>query len=95
MHHEGWDPTPDFEPLEEGDVACTSNDECEAPEQCMAPEQQCSDAAPSSTPLCPLGTQPTECSYCLKECGAGALPCDEGYVCDGGHCVSPLRCMLP
>lgn len=92
---ESWDPMPDFMPLQVGDAACQRDEECRGGEQCLPPESRCSDDAPGSTPLCPIGSMPNECMYCLQECGEAALPCDNGYVCHQGFCVSPLRCSVP
>ena len=92
---ESWDPMPDFMPLEEGDEACQSDEQCSGGERCLPPESWCSEDAPGSTPLCPIGSTANECMYCLQECGEAALPCEGGYQCHGGFCVSPLRCSLP
>ena len=92
---DSWDPMPDFRPLAEGDEACQSDAQCGGGESCLPPESWCSYDAPTGTPLCPIGTLANECMYCLQECGEAARPCEVGYVCHAGFCVSPLRCSLP
>lgn len=92
---DSWDPTPDYQPLEDGDVACTNDEQCTDGERCLPPESWCSEDAPTGTQLCPVGMTANECMYCLKDCGAGAPPCEPGLLCHGGFCVSPLRCSLP
>ncbi|MFK8002476.1 MAG: hypothetical protein AB8H86_22995 [Polyangiales bacterium] len=92
---DSWNPMPDYAPLAAGDVACASDDECGGEERCLPPESLCSEDAPGSTPLCPIGSTANQCAYCLLECGEAAAPCEPGYQCHGGFCVSPLRCALP
>lgn len=92
---ESWNPMPGYTPLAAGDEACQSDDQCSGGEQCLPPESVCSEDAPGSTPLCPIGSTANQCQYCLLECGEAAVPCEPGYLCHGGFCVSPLRCALP
>ncbi|MFT5357035.1 MAG: hypothetical protein ACI9KE_004265 [Polyangiales bacterium] len=91
---ESWNPMPDYLALEEGDEACQSDDQCGGGERCLPPESRCSEDAPTSTPLCPIGSMANQCMYCLQVCGEAALPCESGYLCHGGFCVSPLRCSM-